>query len=404
MGYNPHVGGVLRAVRERGMTRAAAPWTALAAWSAFVALTERWRPWGDAYRLQYGIDEADYERIARAAPGFPSVQIQTPHADRYPPHWLVGEVHNITGIGLHTVYGIATGIVLAAALLVVAVALRRFGADAPTCVLVTGVIVASAYPMRFLLDARGMLTDALFVLGVALAAFGAESIRAGVLVAGLTVATLGRQTGVPLAVVAVVAILVDPRWRGRRRLTVPLAVALPVLAYLVPHLTARSFADTQGRGLIGMSLLGGSYGIGDLAVHIGRCLIALAIPVALIALAWLRGRSRPLWIALALGTFAALQAVWLAPDWTHSEPRLAALGVTALALSAAPGLTRAGLSPVEATLAALGIAAASLHHLYTYATTGVAEWAVLVVVGAMLVIAPAVRSVVVRSSPRAQSL
>lgn len=384
-------------VRTRSLA-VATPYAAIAAgWIAFVAVTERWRPWGDSVRLTYATDVEEYETIARAAPGFPSVRIQAPHADRFPVHWTIGELHRLLSIGLHPLYWVATGVAVAGTLAAVHASLGALRASRTTYALVFGAVAASAYPTRYLLDAPGMLTDALFVLGLALAVHGFATGRFGAVLVGLAVATLGRQNGIPLAVVAAVALLVEPRW-GRRRWTyAAAAVALPVVLYVVPHETSRSWSDTSGRGLLGMTV-GGSWGGREGVAHLGRCAVAVAIPAGLIALGWLRTRRAPLWTPLALGACVVAQAVALAPDWSHAEPRLAGLAVPALAVAAVPCLTGARIGARGAWVAAAGIALASFHHIY--ADVGVhhtSEWGALVAVGTALVLLPAARG---RAAPR----
>ncbi len=360
-------------------------------WLALVVVTERWRPWGDAVRLSYATDVEEYETIARAAPGFPSVEIQTPHADRFPVHWTIGELHDLLSVGLHPLYWLATGLAVAGTLAAVHASLTLLRASRTTYALVFGAVAASAYPTRYLLDAPGMLTDALFVLGLAVVVHGFVSGRFDLVLAGLAAATLGRQNGVPLAVVAAVAVALDPRWPTRRWAYAALAVAVPVALYVVPHEAALSWSDNSGRGLLGMTI-GGSWGGREGAGHLARCAVAVAVPAALLVLGWVRTRRAPLWAPLALGACVVIQAVALAPDWSHAEPRLAGLGLPALAVAAVPTLTGARLGPRGAVLAAVGIALASFHHLYS--NVGVhhtGQWGALVALGCLLILAPAVR-------------
>jgi hypothetical protein len=373
-------------------------WTAIAAgWIGFVLVTERWRPWGDAVRLQYATDVEEYETIARAAPGFPSIRIQTPHADRFPVHWTVGEVHRLLDIGLHPVYWIATCLVLAATFASVHATLRALRASTTAYALCFGAVVASAYPTRYLLEAPGMLTDALFVLGLAVIVHGFVTGRFELVVAGLVAATLGRQNAVPLAVVVAACVLLEPRWRTRRVAYAAIGIVVAAVVYIVPHETSQSWAaGNGGHGVIGMTV-GGDWTPHTFASHVGRCVVAVAIPAALVVLGWWRGRRHPLWVPLALGLCVFLQAVALAPDWSHAEPRLAGLALPALAVAAAPALGAARLGSRERALVVVGIALASLHHLYS--NVGVhrtSEWGALVAVGCLLVLAPALG----RPSPR----
>jgi hypothetical protein len=358
-------------------------------WLVFVGATQAWRPWGDGIRLQYAADEQEYETIARAAPGFPHVKIQTPHADRFVPHWLVGEAANLTTLPLHVVYAVAMGLTLAATLAVLCATVLRLGIGAAAGGLCIGAVVASAYPLRYLLDSPGMLTDALFVLGLVLTVHGFVTGRFRWTLLGLAVATLGRQTGVPLAVVALVAAWFQPAWRARRLVHVTVGAAVATAVYLVPHMASASWADTSGRGVIGMTLLGGSWTDRQFLAHVGRCLIVVVVPAGLLVLGWARSRVRPSPVPLLLGVIVWLQAIALAPDWSHSEPRLAGLALPAIVLAAAPALDAAALTPAETALAAIGIGLASLHYLYTdVGIHSAAQWAALVVAGAVLVLMP----------------
>ncbi|HEV2590299.1 MAG TPA: hypothetical protein VGU02_00270, partial [Gaiellaceae bacterium] len=346
----------------RSLVHSRAGVIAAVGWLAFVLATQRWRPWSDGVRLQYATDVRAYEAIARAAPGFPSIRIQAPHADRWVPEWVVGEAHRLFSFELHTMYYAATGLALALAIAALVALLRQRRTGSAATALVIGAFVASAYPFRYLVEAPGMLTDALFVCGLAFAVLAFESVSPTLLVAGLVIATLGRQTGVPLLPVVAAAVLTDRRWRRRRAATAVLVVVLPLLAYLIPHETSRSFSDSSGRGLVGMTV-GGDWAPRALVEHVARCAIALAIPAALLAVGWLRGRRAPLWGPLAFGLCVVAQALVLAPDWSHAEPRLAGLALPALVLAAAPSLDAAQLGIGEAATAAIGIALASLHHL-----------------------------------------
>lgn len=363
---------------------------AVGAWVAFVLVTERWREWGDGVRLLYATDVEEYEKIARAAPGFPKLAIQIPHADRWMPEWTVGVIHKALGLGLHPTYRLLTYLTLVATITVVVVALRRLGVGTAASALAAGAFIASAYPVRYLLDAPGMLTDALFVLGLALASLAFEEGWAIALLAALALASLGRQTGVPLGVVAAVCVAVDSRWRGRRTWAAPLALLVPLAVYVIQHETSSSFAKPGGRGFVGMTV-GGAWSYDGTVSHVGRCVVVLAIPAALLLLGLQRGGGRPVWGPLVLGLCVVVQALALAPDWSHAEPRLAGIALPALVIALAPALDRARLRPGEAWLVAAGIALASLHHLYAYPVTRTAEWATLVALGCVLVLVPALR-------------
>lgn len=356
-----------------------------AGWIAFVVATEHWRPWQDGIRLNYATDIRSYDQIARAAPGFPSLDVNAAHADRFPAPWLVGELHNATGIGVHAMFWIATVVVLVGVLLAVHATLVALRASLGAYALVLGAVIASAYPVRLLLDAPGMLTDAVFVLGLSLAVLAFVTDRAWLVIAGVAIAEVGRQDALPLAVVAAAVYLL------RRRVGIAvLIVAAPAIEYVAMHRASQSFSDRSGRGIVGMTV-GGHWAPTGLASHLGRLLIVVAIPIAFFALGRLRSKAVPLFVPLALGLTVVAEAFVLAPDWSHAEPRLAGLALPALVVAAVPTLERARLTTRRVAIACVGIALASLHHIYSnVGLTRSSEWAALVLAGCLCVVAAGV--------------
>jgi hypothetical protein len=350
-------------------------------WLAFVAATEHWRPWSDGIRLKYATDIREYATIARAAPGFPSKTIQASHADRFPAPWLVGELHNLTGLGVHAMFWIVTGVVLAATVLAVHLTLVALRTTLGVYAVVLGALIASAYPFRLLLDAPGMLTDAIFLLGLSLAVLAFVTDRAWLVVTGIAVAELGRQDAVPLAVVVAVVFVL------RRRLAwATFIVAAPVALYLAAHRLSQSFSDRSGRGLVGMTF-GGDWAPHAFASHVARVAVVVAVPAAFLVLGRLRSHARPLFIPLTLGATVVAEALALAPDWSHAEPRLAGLALPALVVAAVPVLERAQLTTRQIALCCFGVALASLHHIYSnVGITRTSEWGALVLVGCLCVV------------------
>jgi len=339
-----------------------ARWGVALGWFGFVLATEQWRPWSDGIRLKYATDIEEYATIARAAPGFPAQKIQAAHADRFPAPWLVGELHKLTGVGIHTMFAIVTAVVLVATFTVLHLALVSLRTKLATYAIVFGLAAATPYPVRLLLDAPGMLTDAVFVLGLVVTILGFIRGRWWLVIGGLAVAAIGRQDSVPLAVVAALAVLLTVR--HRRELIAFLTIAVPGCTYIVMHEASSSFSDRSGRSVLGMTV-GGDWSTHGTLSHIGRIAIVLALPAVVLVVAWLRSGDSPLVVPLALGITVVGESLALAPDWSHAEPRLAGLAIPALALAAPPMLDRAGLSAREACLACVGIALASLHHVYS---------------------------------------
>jgi len=353
-----------------------------AAWVGAVLATQAWPSWSTGIREQFAGDVAAYEQIARAAPHFPQQPLQQQHAERFPIHWLVGTISDGTGIGLHDVYRAASLLLLLLIVVVLARTLRRLEVDLRPRIILTGLVIASAYPMRYLLAAPGMLADALFLVGFALALWALETRRDATLVAALLLGVLGRQTAVPVALVAAAILLT------RRRFRVAAAAAvLPVLLYVGLHVVASRF--TQGHVLGSSSWLVSTFGHPrELGSHFGRMAIVLAVPLAAAAGAWYRTRVAPAAAPLLLAATVIAQPLVLSPELVaKNEPRLAALALPALALAAALPVRAAALGTAETVLLSIAIFASSLHARYSDVGTTRPVWILLVVVGAAAILA-----------------
>jgi hypothetical protein len=345
-----------------------------AAWAGAVLATQAWPSWSTGIREQFAGDVVSYEQIARAAPGLPAGPLPQQHAERFPIHWAIGTVADLTRAGLHGAYRTVSVGLLLAIVAAVAFTLRRLELDLRTRFVLTGLIVASAYPVRYLLAAPGMAADALFLLGLATALWALVADEDGVLVAGLLVAALGRQTAVPLAVVAALVLL------ARRRYRVAVAAALlPTLLYVVLRLVAERFSN--GGALGSSSSIGSAIGHPlELASHLGRTALVLAVPAAVAAGAWLRTRVLPASAPLALAAAVVVQPLVLSPDVVaKNEPRLTGLALPALAIALAPPVRAAMLGAAETGGLCVAILLSSFHARYS--DVGLAhtwEWAVLV--------------------------
>jgi hypothetical protein len=347
-----------------------------------VLATQSWPSWSTGIREQFAGDVASYEQIARAAPHFPERPLQQQHAERFPIHWLVGTISDGTGVGLHAVYRAVSLGLLFLLVAVFTATLRGLYLDVRPRIIVTGLVIASAYPLRYLLAAPGMLADALFLVGLALALWALAAGRDAALVAALLVAVLGRQTAVPLALVGAAILLA----RGRFRTAVAAAL-LPVLLYVGLHLVASRF--TQGHTLGTSSWIVSALGHPrELGSHFGRMAIVLAVPFAVAAGAWYRTRVAPATAPLLLAAAVIAQPLVLSPELVaKNEPRLTALALPALALSLPAPLRAATLGVIETAMLSLAVFVSSLHARYSDVGTTRSVWTLLVAVGAVTILA-----------------
>lgn len=360
----------------------------LVLWAGFVAAVQRWPSWAEGVRVQYAADMDVYEVIARAAPGLPDTDVLRAYAQRFPVHWLIGVAHDVTDVPLHTLYRVAAIACVALILVAMHVALTALGLDARAYALSLGVVAASAYPVHYLLAAPGMLSDGVFVLGLSVMLVG--FVRGGlwVALAGLALATVGRQSALPLGVAAAAWAAFLPAWRPLRFRAAACFLLVPAAIYGVLQIASDSFSAPRSAGIDDLTVIGFFTGVEPLADHVGRVALGIAVPVALVAGAWLRTRGEAPWGPLLVAAAVAGQPLVLGPLANASnEPRLAGLAAPAFAVAAAMLLRGAVLGRAETLVCAAAIAAAGLHHRYTIAGLEQnAVWATVELVSAGIVV------------------
>jgi hypothetical protein len=363
------------------------PAGALVVWGALALAVQRWASIVDGVRDGYAVDVTSYLLIAEAAPSLPDGGVVRPFAERFPVHWLVGTTSELTGLGVESVYRVASLLCVAAILVAADLALRRLRLSAWEHVLALGVLAASAYPLHYLLAAPGMVTDGVFVLGLGLTLLGFGRISLRLVVLGLVVAVVGRQTAVPVAAAAALWIVAGEAWRPARWRAAAATLLAPVAVYLIVRTVADGFAVPRSTNLEDSTVVGYFDSLGEVADHFGRIVVGIAVPAALVLGAWLR--RRPPWPAgpLLLAAAVVVQPLVLGPATNgNNEPRLAGLAVPALAVAAATMLRGAGLSRPETLLAAFAIALAGLHPRYTWPPPwGSGVWAAVYVAMAVAV-------------------
>ncbi|HSL65451.1 MAG TPA: hypothetical protein VK874_12425 [Gaiellaceae bacterium] len=370
----------------------------LLAWTAFVVLVQRWPSWEEGIRVEFAADAQFYELIARAAPGLPDTDVLRAYAQRFPAHWLVGVLHDITGIGLHALYRAATAVCVALALLALHRALTSLELDLRGHALALGAFAASAYPVHYLLAAPGMLSDAVFVLGLSVLLLGFVRGRLAVAVLGIAVAALGRQTALPVAAAAGVWAAFHPAWRDRRGIAVAALVAVPAGLYVALHILSDPFSQPRDAGVDDLTVLGFLTSARDFGEHVGLVVLGIAVPAALVAGAWIRRGGPPPWGPLLVAAAVVAQPLLLGPLANASnEPRLAGLAAPALALAAGTLLSGAVLGRGETVVCAAAIAVGGLHHRYTIAGPAPnVGWAVVELAAALLVLLVLARPALVR--------
>jgi hypothetical protein len=296
---------------------------------------------------------------------------------------------------------------LGGAIWAIAEALARLDPPPPVFAVATGIAIASAFPVHYLLAAPGMVSDAVFLLGVSLALLGFVRGTFALILAGIVLAVVGRQTAVPVAVVAAIWVAVSPTWRGRWGFAAT-TLLIPLATYGAIHAVAARFA-LPSEGLSTVTIAGAApRALGE---HVARSALGILVPTAIVLGAWARLRTRA---AVPRGTvtrgalFTAavvvVQPLLLAPTWaSHNEPRLAGLAAPAMALAVGALLAHAGITRTESLILCAAICATSLHRLYTHVGVGHADvWAGLTVMGSIVALTVLLRRTAASDEPLEQ--
>ncbi len=355
---------------------------------ALLAATNRWMSWSGGARLLTAHDEHAYRQIALAAPGLPSAHLPNQYAQLFALNYVVGLVHAGLDIDVDVLYRIVSLALIGLICWTLALAVRRTGVSTPMFVVCLAAFVLNTYALRYYLLALGYVTDLSFVLAIAILSLALLSERFWLALFGIVLATLARQSALPVTFAVAGVFAFAPPWRraparlrwGRAAtlLLVPWAVFGGLLA------VSAGFSSPTTPGVRGLTLVGAierlPSGLGALAEHCVRVANPLFIVAALLIVAILvRARRTPthprldrrFWTLLVLGLSVWLQPVALNPSYSGHPERLAVMSlipfVVALALVLAD-VERCGasLSPGRAGLVVAILAVGSLHYLYTW--------------------------------------
>jgi hypothetical protein len=384
---------------------------AACAWLAVVWATTHWYSWQRTIDLLFGSDVVEYERVARAAPGFTDLPLPSQHADRFVPHYLIGLLSDGIQVRDRLVYYVVAFVLLGAIVVLVDRAIAPLGLRRLEYAVAIGALIGNPYLFRFLAICPGRLADSVFIIGGLVALLGLLRGNPWLLVGGLVAATLGRSEGVfPLVALAPFGVLLSPDWRPKaprlRVVTAACAFAVPLAVYGVVRLVDHTFSVRDHPKFFGLTIFGTFRDLPDsggrLGLHVARIIVGIAgaLAVLLGALAARRlGRYAalpfPFWAGLAGGIAVSGEAFLLNPTWINgSEPLLSALGAALFAVAAAAGLASLDAGGwalgLTGALVALGaLALISLNHRYAAITpvSTAGQFAALTAVGATVAFA-----------------
>jgi hypothetical protein len=356
---------------------------------AFLAATNKWMGWNSAFRMLLPHDETDYAAIARAAPHLPSGGIQLQHGERFVFHWLIGMLAHGLGAGVEHTYEVLTPIVAVLVGIALILALGAIRASWRATVVCLGLVMLNTYSLRYYVLAPGYVADLIFEVGILLTMLGLFRRRYWLVLVGVVVAALARQSTLPTAVALAVTLWWWPGWRDDAVMARTARALAPILLsaviYLVEEHVARRFSYNPTPGFSHFTMLSEieqlPSGAGTLGNHLlrsvnGLLAVAAALVVAGVAL-WrtrvtaLQWRPVEFWGPLLIGASIALQAMAFSASYAaHNETRLAVIGLGPLCCGLAVAsreLERRGLAiSGRAFVVILAVLAVdSLHHLYT---------------------------------------
>jgi hypothetical protein len=362
---------------------------------AFVAATNRWLGWDGGFALVQANDQRAYLTIANAFPDLPTVEIADQHAQRWPVHWSIGGLADLFGTTPEVMYSWVAALLAVAICMTLLAVLVRLRVSVAAAALALALFVLSPYAFRFYVFAPGYLSDLVFELALAVVLLGAVRRSVALVLAGLAVGVLARQTMLVVAPVVVAWIALAGDWRrpdGRRAwIAAGAAIVVPVVAYMVVQAGAADFA-ARGYGLTRLTIVDTVMDLpdtaSDLGNHFAHVAIVLIVVTALLVatLAGFDPRRLPaqFWGPLAIGGVIVLQAIGLNPDpiaydySSTNEPRLTAMALPALgiALAVARGAVEALYEAARENTGLLALAGvpllalASLHQKFTAIPTG----------------------------------
>jgi hypothetical protein len=374
---------MVRTLRERGWAGAA---LALVAIPAFLVLTNYWtgqvHPWGG--------DVLSYQAIAEAAPGLPHLALGSAYTQRFVPNYLVGLFVWSTGLGMHAGYRLVWALALVALVVAFARGLLAARTSQAVFVIAFALFACNPYSLRESILVPGSVEDLTFVVGLGVLMWGLLDRSFALVLLGSAVAILSRQSELVVAPVAAFWVLRGPGWREQedavRRLRAIAVLALTAVLYAGVDLLTWSFSTRFEPSFPHDTILpllvptGGH--LSTLASHLGRCLIPLLVPAAVLLGALVTGRSRDrrarlpfeFYASLAIAAAVIVQPLGVSPafpGFAHNEQRLVGIGLLPLAVAAAIALqcrtvARERLQDRFTFSLVLGaLLVGSLHHIFT---------------------------------------
>lgn len=365
----------------------------------FLITTNKWLSWDDSVIQLSANDVYEYAKIAEASPTLLNPNsLNFHHAQRLISPYLLGAMAKFTTIPYQYLFGFVVFlcsflVIFSMDRILTKLKLKQFN----YCLCIS-LLILNPYVFRYYWIVPGMLPDVIFTTGLAITIVGlVDEVFLGVAI-GLLVAAIGRQTALTIIPGVVLWLFASKGWARvplPRRLGYSVAVILiPGSIYILTSLIATKIANPSQNAEIALGLLrwlqSDRFSILYLAEFIMRLLIPVSVLVGNIIgiyLAINTASSKSLksvlpiefWACILMNISIIIQPFLGGPEITgQNASRLSALGFFPLLVALSLLLNH--ISPKEhqletqqklirtsswAIAIGLGMAIASLHHLYT---------------------------------------
>lgn len=343
-------------------------------------MTNHWFNWPDGIKFVQSNDVQSYEAIARSAPSFPEKVMPNQHTQRFVIHYIVGLVSKYLNVPLVSTYNIFLSLILIMILFTLGKTFKRLGLDPASYIFAYGVFILNPYSIRYYLITPGMISDLVFVLGLAVTLYGFLSEKFTFFFFGALLALIGRQTAMVFVPAIVVWILIYKKYILEGLMT---CVSLGVFYFFLSLAGKTLFVEAD---LISTNLFtiiefmkGPGFKWASIGEHILRVLIPLFMPLCLIigvfptyfrAPPEKQRRSQWLGCLLMMGAVFAQPLLASPVVAGQNESRLSALGLVAVIFALAIMLKT--MEPVFSKKFSMThivlffvMVLASFHHLYS---------------------------------------
>jgi hypothetical protein len=260
----------------------------------FLLITNRWASYQQGINIFKAEDTIDYMAIAAAAPHLPSPSLEYHHAQRLVVPFVIGIASKSLGLSYEKMFLIAALLCCALVIVVADLIFDELKLSPPVAFLCLSLLVLNPYTFRYYLAVPVMINDLVFVLGLAIGILGLFKKKFVLVLGGLILAAIGRQTAILLLPGFILWFYRGAGWRefsAGRKVFFSALCCLAVLG--VYELTAYAASFFSARNLIGFDLLGMYYWLRrtphvvDLLTFVARGVVPFLFPLALlIAAGW----------------------------------------------------------------------------------------------------------------------